>query len=299
MGQSPPAPAGPDAILRLEEAAACVRKAWPTAPCLGIVAGSGLGALGTLIEDPVRLAYEKVPHLPRPSVIGHAGELVLGGLAGLPVAVLSGRVHAYEGHPMAEVVFGVRLLTRLGARGVLLTNAAGGIAPWLAPGDLCRIVDHLNLSGTNPLTGPNLAELGPRFPDLTRAYSPELGAVLDRAAREARVTLHQGVYAMAAGPSYETPAEVRMLRMVGATMVGMSTVPEVIALAHLGVPVAAISVISNYAAGVGQGTLDHAEVKAVAELAGPRLLALVERFAALVDGTGGLRPHAPPTDGVR
>ncbi|MGB0589091.1 MAG: purine-nucleoside phosphorylase [Myxococcota bacterium] len=266
-------------LAALDEATAEVRKRWAGTPALGIVAGSGLTALGDLVADAVRIPYHEIPNMPRTAVVGHAGELVLGELEGLPVAVLSGRVHRYEGHPMTDCVFGVRMLGRLGTPRVLLTNAAGGIIPTFAPGTLCRITDHINATGENPLFGPNIDALGPRFPDMTQAYCPELGATLERAAAEANVTLERGVYAMMCGPSYETPAEIRMLKTQGATLVGMSTVPEAIALRHMGVTVTGISVVSNYAAGIGEGTLDHSEVKEAAAAVGPRLLATIRALA--------------------
>lgn len=269
-------------LAHLDAAAAFVRGRSLLEPALGIVAGSGLGALAGLVDDAVRIPYAEIPHALAPTVVGHAGELVLGWLSGLPVAVLSGRVHGYEGHSPEECVFNVRLVARLGCKRFLVTNAAGGVDPWLLPGALCRIVDHLNLTGKNPLIGPNVAELGPRFPDMSTAYDPALGAVLERAAEAANVTLHAGVYAALQGPSYETPAEIRMLRTLGAALVGMSTVHEVIALNHMGVRVAGLSCVTNHAAGVSTAPLDHAEVAATASQAGPRLLALVQSFARLL-----------------
>ena len=270
---------GVDLLDRLEAAADYVRQRWDSTPGLGVIAGSGLGALGGLVDDAVRLPYDEIPHMPAPTVVGHAGQLVLGSLEGLPVAVLSGRVHRYEGHPMEDVIFGARLLAKLGCPAVLLTNAAGGIPPELGPGSLCRLTDHINFMGQNPLFGPNVDALGPRFPDMTQIYSGELAERLERAADGQGVALHSGVYAAMSGPSYETPAEIRMLRTLGVTVVGMSTVPEAIALRHMGVQVCCISVVSNAAAGVGDGTLDHSEVKDVALEAGPRLLAVVRAFA--------------------
>jgi purine-nucleoside phosphorylase len=266
-------------LAALDEATASVRARWSGTLQLGIVAGSGLTALGDLVSDAVRIPYGEIPNMPGTAVVGHAGELVLGQLEGLSVAVLSGRVHRYEGHPMTDCVFGVRMLGRLGTPRVLLTNAAGGIDPSFAPGTLCRITDHINATGENPLFGPNIDALGPRFPDMTRTYCPELGGGLERAATRANVTLERGIYAMMCGPSYETPAEIRMLKTQGATLVGMSTVPEAIALRHMGVLVTGISVVSNYAAGIGTGTLDHAEVKEAAAAVGPRLLATIRAFA--------------------
>lgn len=269
-----------DIIARLDGARAAIRARYPEPPVLGIVAGSGLGAIGELVKGAVAIPYTDIPGMPVPTVIGHAGELVCGAIAGLRVAVLSGRIHRYEGHPLSDVIFGVRLLAHLGVSSVLLTNAAGGIRPWLGPGSLCRLVDHINMTGENPLQGPNDERLGPRFPDMSHIYDAELGARIDQAATRAGVTLNHGVYAMMSGPSYETPAEVRMLGLLGASVVGMSTVPEAIALRHMGVRVAAISVVSNPAAGVKDTLLDHGDVKEVANEAGPRLLAVIESLAA-------------------
>jgi purine-nucleoside phosphorylase len=269
----------PDVVARLDAAVAAIRARWTGEVGLGVVAGSGLGALGELVSEALRIPFAEIPFMPSPSVVGHSGELLLGRLEGLPVAVLSGRVHVYEGHPMVDVVHGVRLLARLGAPAVLLTNAAGGVHPWMPPGTLCRLVDHINLQGVNPLAGPNDARLGARFPDMSEVYSRALGARIDAAAAQAGVGLEHGVYAAFPGPSYETPAEVRMARALGAATVGMSTVPEAIALRHMGVAVAGISVVTNFAAGVVEQVLDHAEVKDVALVAGPRLLSIVRAFA--------------------
>jgi len=269
-----------DIIGRIDAAAASLRATIGATPALGIVAGSGLGALGSLVRDATRVSYADIPHFVRPTVIGHSGELVVGALGeqGLRVAVLSGRIHGYEGHTPAETVFNVRVLARLGVKRFLVTNAAGGIEPWLAPGTLVRITDHINMTGKNPLTGPNVDALGTRFPDMSEAYCNRLGAALDRAAGKAGVNVRAGVYAMMNGPSYETPAEIRMLRVMGAALVGMSTVLETIALGHMGARVAGLSVVTNYAAGVSTQPLDHAEVAAIAKEAGPRLLALVQAF---------------------
>jgi purine-nucleoside phosphorylase len=273
----------------LQEARAAVLARTSLKPVLGIIAGSGLGALAGLVEGAVHIPYGDIPHLHAPTVVGHKGELVIGHLAGLPVAVLAGRIHVYEGHSPDEAVFNARLVALLGAKAFLVTNAAGGIDPWLRPGALCRISDHINLTGRNALVGPNVAELGPRFPDMSHGYCPELGAMFERAAAEAGVPLHTGVYAGVLGPSYETPAEVRMLRILGASLVGMSTVHETIALNHMGVKVVGLSCVTNHAAGVSPATLDHAEVAAVANETGPKLLALVQSFAGLLarEGWGG------------
>jgi purine-nucleoside phosphorylase len=257
------------------------------APRIGVVLGSGLGAFGDSLSDLVKLPYSGIPHMPRSSVIGHAGYLCLGRVGGVPVACLQGRVHLYEGHPVQRVVFGVRLLAELGCHSVLLTNAAGGIGSDLLPGDLMLIRDHLNLTSKNPLIGPNDPR-GPRFPDMTRAYSEELTRAAKQAADELGLTLREGVYAGLLGPTYETPAEVAMLRILGAHAVGMSTVNEVIALRHRGVHVGAVSCITNLAAGLADRVLDHAEVEATANATRERFVQLLERWIQHADAALGV-----------
>jgi purine-nucleoside phosphorylase len=274
----------PDLHTRLEYARALVRGRAEVRPALGLVLGSGLGALADRLAAPVIIPYGEIPEFPAASVAGHAGRMVLGTLGGVPVAAMQGRVHAYEGWSADDVTFGVRLLAAIGVRSLLLTNAAGGIAPGLAPGDLVRITDHLNLTGLNPLTGPNDDRLGPRFPDMSEAYDGRLGARLDDCASRLGISLGKGVYAGLAGPSYETPAEVRMLRLLGADLVGMSTVLEVIAARHAGLRVAAVSVVTNLAAGTSATPLSHAEVISAGARAGDRLERLVTCWAAEVGG---------------
>lgn len=267
-------------ITRLGDAAAFVTRAiGGAAPRVGLVLGSGLGALADELGEAARLSYSDIPHLPTSTVVGHAGNLCIGELGGVRVACLQGRVHAYEGHPLSRVVFGVRLLAELGCSIVLLSNAAGGIAERLHAGSLMRIVDHLNLLGDSPLRGENAR--GPRFPDMSQAYDAELGRLCEQAARETGVALEQGVYAALLGPSYETPAEIRMLRALGADAVGMSTVPEVIALRQLGVRVGAVSCITNLAAGLGEGPLSHGEVEATAARVRSEFSRLFRRWVAL------------------
>jgi purine-nucleoside phosphorylase len=249
-------------------------------PVLGIVLGSGLGAVADRIEDAVAIPYEEIVEFPAAGVAGHPRRLVLGSLGGASVAAMQGRVHLYEGWTPSDVGFGVRLLGALGARAVLLTNAAGAVNPAFAPGDLVRITDQLNLTGASPLTGPNDDRLGPRFPDMTRAYDPALGALLEAAAARCGIPLRAGVYAGVAGPSYETPAEIRMLRALGADLVGMSTVLEAIAARHAGIRVAGISLVANAAAAEGAAPLDHADVLAAAGAARERLARLVAEWAA-------------------
>jgi purine-nucleoside phosphorylase len=233
------------------------------------------------LTSPVSIQYRDIPGFPLPAVAGHRGALTVGQLAGASVACLAGRVHLYEGHAPSRVVFGVRVLAELGCRVVLLTNAAGGISSEFAPGDLMLIQDHLNLTGSNPLVGPDDGS-GPRFVDLSCAYDRALRELARNAARQLGVRLRQGIYAGLLGPSYETPAEVRMLAALGANAVGMSTVSEVIALRHRGVRAGAISVITNYAAGRTDRPLHHAEVEEIAGLARGKLSALVTRWVKLI-----------------
>jgi len=250
-------------------------------PRLGLVLGSGLGGFADALADSTRVPYAEIPNMPLPAVAGHAGNLCFGAVGGLRVACLQGRVHLYEGHSPDTVVFGVRLLAALGCGAVLLSNAAGGIAEWLAPGDLMLIVDHINCTGQNPLIGPNLGS-GLRFPDMTHAYDLRLVDAARRASRQTGIGLREGVYAAMLGPSYETPAEVNMLRTLGAHAVGMSTVPEVIALRHAGVRVGAISCITNLAAGRSGALLDHREVETVAEAARERFSRLLGLWLELI-----------------
>jgi purine-nucleoside phosphorylase len=267
---------------QVTEAARYVSSLSAPKPSIGVVLGSGLGAFGDTLGDLLKVPYADVPHLPRSTVIGHAGNLCLGRVGATPVACLQGRVHLYEGHGPLRCTFAVRLLAALGCRVVLLTNAAGGIHPEFAPGDLMLITDHLNLTAQNPLTGPNEDALGPRFPDLSQAYDIAVAQAARRAATERGVTLREGVYACMPGPSYETPAEIRMLRTLGADAVGMSTVLEVIALRHQGVRVGAVSCITNLAAGISPTPLDHSEVEAIARQTRDRFVGLLERWVELV-----------------
>ncbi|HET9752222.1 MAG TPA: purine-nucleoside phosphorylase [Myxococcales bacterium] len=248
---------------------------------LAVVLGSGLGGLAEALEERRALPFASLPGLPPATVQGHEGRLVYGTLAQVPVLALQGRLHGYEGHDAATVAFPARVLGVLGARALVVTNAAGGCNASFAPGDLMRITDHLNLTGRNPLLGPNEERLGPRFPDLTHAYDPRLAAALEEAARGAGQSLRAGVYAQLNGPSYETPAEVRMARALGADAVGMSTVPEVIVAAHMGLPLAGISCITNLAAGISQHPLTHEEVMEVARAVEGKFLELLGAFIPL------------------
>jgi purine-nucleoside phosphorylase len=271
-----------DVSTRLSYALAWIRGKTDLEPAAGVVLGSGLAGFADALGHAAIVPYDEIPGFPAARVAGHPGRLVVGELAvqggTVAVAAMQGRVHAYEGWSAADVAFGARVLCGLGIRSLLVTNAAGGINPSYAPGDLVRIVDHLNLSGTNPLVGENDEKIGPRFPDLSDAYDARLGSLLDEAASAAGVSLRRGVYACMLGPSYETPAEIRMLRALGADLVGMSTVPEVIAARHMGVAVAGLSVVTNLAAGLARKALSHEEVAETAGRVRDRLVALVTGF---------------------
>jgi purine-nucleoside phosphorylase len=259
----------------LEEAAQFLRRK-SVGPDVGIVLGSGLGALTQRVVAPLTLPYADIPNMPGSTVVGHAGTLTFGLLGGARVACLSGRAHLYEGHPVDRVVFGVRLLALLGVKFVIVTNAAGGISRTFEPGDLMLIRDHLNLTGRNPLVGPNVEALGPRFPDMSVPYDPRLGQLAQRLSFARGVALNDGVYAGVMGPSYETPAEIDMLERLGAAAVGMSTVLEVIALRHMGVPVLGLSCITNRAAGRSSTLLTHEEVGQTAAKSEEKFCDLVE-----------------------
>jgi purine-nucleoside phosphorylase len=269
--QSPPSSIG----ARLEDCVFAIRKRVAIEPRVGVVLGSGLGAFADTLDDLVKIPYGELPHMPASSVAGHAGNLCFGRVSGVPVVCMQGRVHLYEGHSVERVVQGVRTMARLGVGAVLITNAAGGLEPSWAAGDLMLVSDHLNLTATSPLVGPNDDTLGPRFPDMSVAYDPALRTALREVAREAGIGLREGIYAALLGPSYETPAEVRMIRALGAQAVGMSTVPEVIALRHMGVRVGALSCITNLAAGISTRPLDHAEVEQTAREKRGDLVALL------------------------
>ena len=229
-------------------------------PRLALVLGSGLGAFADDLEDRVVLPYLSIPHFPISSAEGHAGNLVIGRVGDIAVAAMQGRVHYYEGHSMLRVTFPMRVFCRLGIKGVLLTNAAGGIGAQLKPGCLVVLSDHINLQGTNALIGTNEDRFGPRFPDMTEAYSKELRTLALAEGGRQNVDIYEGVYAAVPGPSYETPAEIRFLRTIGADVVGMSTVAEVVVARHCGMKVLAISVVTNMAAGIVDQPINHAEV---------------------------------------
>jgi purine-nucleoside phosphorylase len=228
------------------------------APTVGLILGSGLGSYAEQLADPVAIPYADIPNFPRSTVSGHAGRLVVGGRAGVMCAAMQGRVHYYEGHPARVVAYPARALVALGCKTLLITNAAGGLRH--APGTLMLIRDHINFLPDSPLRGPNDERLGPRFPDMTQAYPSALRELARDAARSLGIALEEGVYAAMPGPSYETPAEIRMLATIGADAAGMSTVPEVVAATHMGARVLGISCITNQAAGIGADPLSHGEV---------------------------------------
>jgi purine-nucleoside phosphorylase len=230
------------------------------APKIAIILGTGLGGFADHLAEAIAIPYTEIPHFPRPTIEGHAGRLVLGAFAGAPLAVMQGRVHAYEGCTPHQLIYPVRVLSRLGVRTLVVTNAAGGIHTDLASGQLVLISDHINFTGTNPLVGPNDPRLGERFFDMSNAYSRRLRALAHRAAESEGVTLPEGVYLGLTGPSFETPAEIRAFRALGADLVGMSTVHEVIAARHLGMEVLGFSSVTNMAAGVLDEPINHAEV---------------------------------------
>jgi purine-nucleoside phosphorylase len=267
---------------QVQDAARVIRERTTDAPAVGIVLGSGLGAFAATLGDAVSMPYADIPHWPASRVIGHEGRLVVGTVRGRRIAALSGRCHAYEGHDMRTVTFAVRALGALGVRTLVLTNAAGGINTGFSEGALMVIDDHINLLGTNPLVGPNEDRFGPRFPDMTEVYSPRLRAIADEAGRAVGLSLPHGVYAGLLGPSYETPAEIRYLRAIGADAVGMSTVPEAIAARHMGLDVLGISCITNMAAGVLPRPLDHNEVMETARRVRGQFIALLEEVVARV-----------------
>jgi purine-nucleoside phosphorylase len=243
-----------------------------------MILGSGLGGLADELEGRVEIAYEDLPGWPVSTAVGHAGQLALGTVDGVPVAFLKGRAHLYEGVPAERVVFGVRVLGGLGVRTLVVTNAAGAISERFRPGMLVLISDHVNLLGTSPLVGANDETLGPRFPDMGDAYDPELRALAREADGRLGLELGEGVYGAWLGPQFETPAEIRFMRAIGCDLAGMSTAPEVIAARHMGVRCLGLSVVANMAAGVVQGRIDHGRVLSVAAEAQPRLTALLREL---------------------
>lgn len=262
----------------IDQVADSIRPSLVRPPQVAIILGSGLGGLADDVQDPVVLPYSEIPAWPVSTVVGHQGRLVIGSLEGLQVMVMQGRVHYYEGYSMAEVTLPVRVMQRLGVGTLIVTNAAGGVNPAFAPGDLMLITDHINMigmAGLNPLRGPNLDVFGPRFPDMSRAYDRQLCDLARQSAADAGLLLHEGVYMALSGPSFETPADLRFLRGVGVDAVGMSTVPEVTIARHGGTRVLGISGISNKANLDGDTLTTHEEVLEAGHVMVPKLLAVL------------------------
>ena len=252
-------------LVRAEAAAKFIKKKTKLSPKIALVLGSGLGGFADEFANATRIPYSKIPHFPRSTAIGHVGQLVVGTVEGVDVVGMQGRVHLYEGYSAKDVAFPVRVFARMGVKAVILTNAAGGIKKDFTQGRLVVISDHINLQGANPLLGPNDDSLGPRFPDMSHAYDKKFRELALAEGRRLGINLGEGVYAGLAGPSYETPAEIHYLRAIGADLVGMSTVPEVIAARHSGIRILGISCVTNAAAGVLDQPLDHKEVLETAE----------------------------------
>jgi len=265
----------------IDEVTASLRAKLSVAPKIGLILGSGLGGLAESVSNAVVLPYEQIPHWPVSTVLGHSGRLVAGELAGQAVVVMQGRAHYYEGYEMSQIGLPIRVMRRLGVETLVVTNAAGGINREYEPGDLMLISDHLNLigmAGANPLRGPNLDEFGPRFPDMSQVYDRQYRQIARQTARELGLTLHEGVYFCLSGPTFETPADLRFLQMIGADAVGMSTVPEVIVARHSGMRVLGVSAISNKASLDGEATTTHEEVFEAGKVLAPRLEGLVRGF---------------------
>ncbi|MBQ7455073.1 MAG: purine-nucleoside phosphorylase [Clostridia bacterium] len=269
-------------LERIDRAAAYIKEVLGEAK-IAVVLGSGLGDYAEALEDARMIPYDEIPGFPESTVPGHAGELWAGTLHGKRVLMMRGRFHAYEGHDLADIVLPARAMARLGVETLILTNAAGAVNTAFAPGDLMMITDHINLSGRNPLVGRNIEELGPRFPDMSRAYDRRLQAIACEVAQENGIPLRQGVYAWFLGPTFETPAEVRMARILGADAVGMSTVPEAIAAVHAGMHVLGLSCLTNMAAGILDQPLTHQEVMETGARVRGTFRALVDGVIARID----------------
>lgn len=261
---------------RIDEAVSAIRARSGLEPEVAIILGTGLGGLADRIDVDCAIAYEEIPHFPLSTVESHGGRLLLGTLGGRRVVAMQGRFHLYEGYTAREAAFPVRVMRALGAATLVVSNACGGMNPFWRPGDLMLITDHINLLGDHPLTGPNDDTLGPRFPDMSQAYDPELGRLADEVAMERGITLRRGVYVAVAGPNLETRAEYRMLRWIGADVVGMSTVPEVIVAVHAGMRVMGVSIITDACLPDALEPVDVATIIGVANRAEPHLTALIE-----------------------
>jgi purine-nucleoside phosphorylase len=265
-----------DEFSKAEQAAQYLRSRTSLVPEIALILGSGLGPFADQIDNAVRVSYADIPHFPRPSAVGHAGKLVIGKVSDVAVAAMQGRVHYYEGLPLRDIVFPMRVFGRLGIKAAIITNAAGGINTSYKQGALVVLSDHINLQGSNPLIGANDERFGPRFPDMTRVYWKQYRDFAIEEAQKLGIAVAQGVYLAVTGPSYETPAEIRAFRILGADVVGMSTVSEVIAAAHMGIRVLAISCVTNMAAGILDQPLDHKEVLETGERVKGSFMALLQ-----------------------
>lgn len=279
-----------DQFTRAEQAAKFILGRTDLRPRIALVLGSGLGGFADELENAVRIPYGDIPFFPRTTAVGHAGTLVIGTIAGIAVAAMQGRVHLYEGYSPQQVTFPIRVFGRMGVQSVVLTNAAGGINPSYGRGALVVICDHINLQGQNPLVGANEDRFGPRFPDVTDAYNAELRNYALEESEQLGDNIHEGIYAAMLGPSYETPAEIRFLRTIGADLVGMSTVPEVIVARHMEVEVLAISCVTNMAAGLSGEKIKHEEVLETGERVRGKFLALLRAVLPKIDRRLDLRP---------
>ncbi len=273
---------------RVHAAAAAVKHRVPLAPEVGLILGSGLGGYGDKLENATSIPYSDIPYFPQSHVVGHKGCLVLGERQGVPCVAMQGRVHMYEGHSAATVSFPARVLIALGAKVLIITNAAGGLNPSWSPGTLMLIRDHIDMLRDHALRGPNDDRLGPRFPDMTKTYAPELRALVKEAAAAQKIELQEGVYVAMPGPTYETPAEVQMLQRIGADATGMSTVPEAVVARHMGARVIGISCITNQAAGISGHELSHAEVTETANRVRTTFESLLDAILAGLAARGEL-----------
>lgn len=274
-----------DQFTLADSAAQVILQRTPLRPKIGLVLGSGLGAFADSLAETTAVPYSEIPCFPQSTAIGHAGRMVIGKAGDVPVAAMQGRVHLYEGYSGQQVAFPIRVFARMGIKAVILTNAAGGINRGYSPGALVLIRDHINLQGTNPLVGPNDERFGVRFPDMTHAYCKEFREIAREEAGRLKIQSHDGVYAALLGPSYETPAEIEYLRRIGADLVGMSTVAEVIAARHMGLNVLAISCVTNMAAGILDQPLSHAEVMETGERVKSTFEALLRAVLPRVEAT--------------
>lgn len=271
-----------DVIRKLTETVSYLKSRTKIKPRIGVILGSGLGHFVQHMQMEATFAFNDIPNFIPPTVDGHSGNLIFGKIGDVELVVLQGRLHYYEGHSMETVVFPARVMALLGIEILVVTNSAGGYGEGMNPGDFMIIEDHINLMGTNPLMGPNIKELGPRFPDMTEAYDHELIAIAERIFRSQKTFFHRGIYVGVTGPTYETPSEIKMFKSLGGKAVGMSTVPEVIAANHLGIRIAAISCITNLAAGVSQNKLTHAEVTETAKKVEQKFCAFLTDFVTKI-----------------